>query len=277
MAKHIHIWLRGSTRDADGPAHAPAGSSKGGQFVSGSGGGGSAKKVVPGHSASANKSAKEQTKNLVNKATPAMQKEAAERKANGGGSKADVAGFMSRVAKKPESKPSAPAHHAKGSGGGAASSGHKLGKGVISHAGHVITPTGGGKYNVYKPEGTKRVAPSASGVSLEEAKAHATKHEANLKAPAKKGNSSTSGSREDVEKELAVLSKTAQARIAEAHKNKGVGVAISGAEVDHLDSKEKARLHELQQKLREYANEHDRGASARLAAKIAARKAAQNK
>lgn len=109
MAKHIHIWLRGSTRDADGPAHAPAGSSKGGQFVSGSGGGGSAKKVVPGHSASANKSAKEQTKNLVNKATPAMQKEAAERKANGGGSKADVAGFMSRVAKKPESKPSAPA------------------------------------------------------------------------------------------------------------------------------------------------------------------------
>lgn len=99
MAKHIHIWLR-KTADADGPAHVPAGSSKGGQFTSGSGGGGSAKKVVPGHSATANKSAKEQPKNLVNKATPAMQKEAAERKANGGGSKADVAGFMSRVAKK---------------------------------------------------------------------------------------------------------------------------------------------------------------------------------
>lgn len=114
MAKHIHIWLRGSTRDADGPAHAPAGSSKGGQFVSGSGGGGSAKKVVPGHSASANKSAKEQPKNLVNKATPAMQKEAAERKANGGGSKADVAGFMSRVAKKtPSPAPSSKADQAK--------------------------------------------------------------------------------------------------------------------------------------------------------------------
>ncbi len=79
MAKHIHIWLPGSTRDtlqsgssqatisknikteveagkpvkqaaaiaynkagdAEGPAHAPAGSSKGGQFTSGSGGGGS--------------------------------------------------------------------------------------------------------------------------------------------------------------------------------------------------------------------------------------------
>lgn len=40
MAKHIHIWLRGSTQDADGPAHVPAGSSKGGQFTSGSGGGG---------------------------------------------------------------------------------------------------------------------------------------------------------------------------------------------------------------------------------------------
>ena len=110
MAKHIHIWLRGSTRDADGPAHVPAGSSKGGQFTSGSGGGGSGKKVVPGHSASANKSAKEQTKNLVNKATPAMQKEAAERKANGGGNKADVAGFMSRVAKKtPSPAPSSKA------------------------------------------------------------------------------------------------------------------------------------------------------------------------
>jgi hypothetical protein len=111
MAKHIHIWLRGSTRDADGPAHVPAGSSKGGQFTSGSGGGGgSAKKVVPGHSATANKSAKEQPKNLVNRATPAMQKEAAERKANGGGSKADVAGFMSRVAKKtPSPAPSSKA------------------------------------------------------------------------------------------------------------------------------------------------------------------------
>ena len=39
MAKHIHIHL-GRTKDADGPAHAPAGSSKGGQFTSGSGGGG---------------------------------------------------------------------------------------------------------------------------------------------------------------------------------------------------------------------------------------------
>ena len=108
MAKHIHIWLRGSTRDADGPAHVPAGSSKGGQFTSGSGGGGA--KVVPGHSASANKSAKAQPKNLVNNATPAMQKEAAERKANGGGSKADVAGFMSRVAKKtPSPAPSSKA------------------------------------------------------------------------------------------------------------------------------------------------------------------------
>ena len=35
MAKHIHIHLH-KTRDADGPAHAPAGSSKGGQFVAGS-------------------------------------------------------------------------------------------------------------------------------------------------------------------------------------------------------------------------------------------------
>ena len=38
MAKHIHIHVH--TRDADGPAHAPAGSSKGGQFVSGGGSGG---------------------------------------------------------------------------------------------------------------------------------------------------------------------------------------------------------------------------------------------
>lgn len=49
MAKHIHIWVEagrqlGKTKDA-GPAHAPAGSSKGGQFVSGSGGGGSGKKT----------------------------------------------------------------------------------------------------------------------------------------------------------------------------------------------------------------------------------------
>lgn len=35
MAKHIHIHL-GRTKDADGPAHAPAGSNKGGQFTSGS-------------------------------------------------------------------------------------------------------------------------------------------------------------------------------------------------------------------------------------------------
>lgn len=55
----IHIWLPGQrfgkTKDADGPAHAPAGSSKGGQFVSGSGGsgGGSKAKPVPGHSAGA--------------------------------------------------------------------------------------------------------------------------------------------------------------------------------------------------------------------------------
>ena len=42
MAKHIHIHL-GRTKDADGPAHAPAGSSKGGQFVSG--GGGASKKA----------------------------------------------------------------------------------------------------------------------------------------------------------------------------------------------------------------------------------------
>ena len=34
MAKHIHIHL-GKTKDANGPAHAPAGSSKGGQFVAG--------------------------------------------------------------------------------------------------------------------------------------------------------------------------------------------------------------------------------------------------
>lgn len=40
MAKHIHIHL-GRTKDADGPAHAPAGSSKGGQFVSGGAAGGS--------------------------------------------------------------------------------------------------------------------------------------------------------------------------------------------------------------------------------------------
>lgn len=46
----IHIWLPGrgfgKTKDA-GPAHAPAGSSKGGQFVSGSGGGGA--KPTPKH------------------------------------------------------------------------------------------------------------------------------------------------------------------------------------------------------------------------------------
>lgn len=47
MAKHIHIWM-GQTRDADGPAHVPAGSSKGGQFTSGSGGSGSAAKKATG-------------------------------------------------------------------------------------------------------------------------------------------------------------------------------------------------------------------------------------
>ena len=41
MSKTIHIHIHGRTRDADGPAHAPAGSSKGGQFISGGGGGGS--------------------------------------------------------------------------------------------------------------------------------------------------------------------------------------------------------------------------------------------
>lgn len=45
MAIHIHIHKK--TKDADGPAHAPAGSSKGGQFVSGSGGGGAAPKHSP--------------------------------------------------------------------------------------------------------------------------------------------------------------------------------------------------------------------------------------
>lgn len=39
MTKHIHIHLH-KTKDS-GPAHAPAGSSKGGQFVAGSGGGSS--------------------------------------------------------------------------------------------------------------------------------------------------------------------------------------------------------------------------------------------
>lgn len=37
MAKHIHVWFH--TNDSEGPAHAPAGSPKGGQFVSGAGGG----------------------------------------------------------------------------------------------------------------------------------------------------------------------------------------------------------------------------------------------
>jgi hypothetical protein len=36
MSKHIHMYLHGKTNDADGPKHAPAGSSKGGQFTSGS-------------------------------------------------------------------------------------------------------------------------------------------------------------------------------------------------------------------------------------------------
>lgn len=49
MAKHVHIWLRGSTQDADGPAHVPAGSSKGGQFTSGSGGGGGSAAPKPSH------------------------------------------------------------------------------------------------------------------------------------------------------------------------------------------------------------------------------------
>lgn len=42
MNKHIHIHIHRTT-DADGPAHAPAGSPKGGQFVSGSGGSGGGK------------------------------------------------------------------------------------------------------------------------------------------------------------------------------------------------------------------------------------------
>ena len=49
MAKHIHIHIHRTT-DADGPAHAPAGSSKGGQFVSGSGGSGAGKVNRPQHS-----------------------------------------------------------------------------------------------------------------------------------------------------------------------------------------------------------------------------------
>ena len=35
MTKHIHIYLPSKTKDADGPKHAPAGSSNGGQFTSG--------------------------------------------------------------------------------------------------------------------------------------------------------------------------------------------------------------------------------------------------
>lgn len=46
MTKHIHIYVHGKTKDADGPAHAPAGSSKGGQFVSGGGGSSGAKSDV---------------------------------------------------------------------------------------------------------------------------------------------------------------------------------------------------------------------------------------
>jgi hypothetical protein len=38
MSKHIHIYLPRRTKDAEGPKHAPAGSSKGGQFVAGAGG-----------------------------------------------------------------------------------------------------------------------------------------------------------------------------------------------------------------------------------------------
>ena len=52
MSKTIHIHIHGRTRDADGPAHAPAGSSKGGQFISGGGGGGSSAAPATGGSAS---------------------------------------------------------------------------------------------------------------------------------------------------------------------------------------------------------------------------------
>jgi hypothetical protein len=52
MGKHIHIHLGRPTADATGPKHAPAGSSKGGQFVPGGGGSSGAanpkgKKQVP--------------------------------------------------------------------------------------------------------------------------------------------------------------------------------------------------------------------------------------
>ena len=47
MDKHIHIHIHRTT-DADGPAHAPAGSPKGGQFVSGSGGSGGGKSGASG-------------------------------------------------------------------------------------------------------------------------------------------------------------------------------------------------------------------------------------
>lgn len=50
MSKTIHIHIHGRTRDADGPAHAPAGSPKGGQFVSGGGSSGGASHGRPQHS-----------------------------------------------------------------------------------------------------------------------------------------------------------------------------------------------------------------------------------
>lgn len=63
MAKTIHVWFH----DADSPAHVPAGSSKGGQFTSGSGGGGGSAKPAPSSKPAASSSTgKPMEKAMVN-------------------------------------------------------------------------------------------------------------------------------------------------------------------------------------------------------------------
>lgn len=81
--------------------------------------------------------------------------------------------------------------------------------------------------------------------------------------------------RADVESDQRDLSKVAQTRIAEAHASKGMGVAISGSEIEHLNSHEKALHHELHLEMQRHEQVERQGAAARIAAKIAARNAAK--
>lgn len=111
MTKHIHIHL---THDAEGPKHAPAGSSKGGQFTSGSGGGGGAAKPkhTPMKQANRNLEASnlKQARKTVKSPQLTQSKSVTRMQAE-----SDVAEAKKRIQAKSGGGGKAPAHHAKGS------------------------------------------------------------------------------------------------------------------------------------------------------------------